>query len=299
MAKTVVIDMNSIGHAQHNGVKLTSGEFQTQAIFGSIKALRGIKERNPGAQLLCLWDGKAHWRFDLYPDYKSNRNDPDPKKAAHKEAYKAQIPLLKKALQYMGVKQMLVASAEADDMAGLMVKRLSDAGNGLLLVTGDKDWLQLVRPGVTWHDPIRDNTVNVSNFFDFTGYETPEGFLDGKALMGDNSDVISGVGGIGEKGAPEFIAQFKTVQNFFDKVDAGQFVPKKKAHERLASPEGRAIFERNRKLMNLLEVPVPKSEDINVIKPEFNKERFKTICERLAFQSILRDLDNFVKPFQA
>ncbi len=68
-----------------------------------------------------------------------------------------------------------------------MTKKLAKAGQRVKLITGDKDWLQMVQSGVVWFDPIRDRECNMPNFFEFTGYRTPEQFLDGKALMGDSA----------------------------------------------------------------------------------------------------------------
>lgn len=298
MADTLIIDGNSIGHANHNGMKLSVAGFETQAIFGFLKSMQRLAQMYEGWSPLVLWDGKAQWRKDLYPEYKATRVATDAKQQASKDSYKKQTPLIRKALQLIGVRQMLVTSAEADDMAGLMTRKISDkSGSRIVLVTGDKDWLQLVRPGVTWFDPIRDRQVNLSNFFEFTGYRTPEQFVDGKALTGDSSDNISGVGGIGEKGAPEFIAQFGSVTEFFEQCDSGIFVPKKKAHQNLASPEGRAVFHRNRKIMNLLDVPNPPREDVSVITPTPNPEAFRQLCEKLAFASILREFDLFTNLF--
>lgn len=292
---TLIIDGNSLGHAHHNATKLTVGEMQTQAIFGMVKSARLLAENYPGWNQVVLWDGKADWRFAIHPEYKGNRKAKDEKQQAHKEAYKAQSPFVRKALQLIGVRQILVSNLEADDMAGVMVRH----GKGdIVLVSGDRDWLQLVGPNVIWFDPIRDYRVGVGNFTEFTGYFSPREFLEGKALMGDTSDNIPGVGGIGEKGAPEFLAQFKSVENFFKQVDDGTFVPKKKAHQNLASPEGRAAFERNLRLMNLLDAPNPDRDAMTVIKPTYNEANFRVLCEKLAFMSILRDFDNFMAPLR-
>ena len=298
MSGNLSVDGNSIGHAKHNATKLTVGEMETQAIFGVVKSVHALAKNHPGWNMAVLWDGKAQWRKEICPEYKENRKATDEKQAAHKESYKKQSPFVRKALQLMGVRQMLVTLAEADDMAGLMTKKLAKAGQRVKLITGDKDWLQMVQSGVVWLDPIRDRECNMSNFFEFTGYRTPEQFLDGKALMGDSSDNISGVGGIGEKGAPEFIAEFGSVAEFYRQVESGIFVPKKKAHIRLASPEGRAVFERNRKVMNLLDVPTPPKEDVSVIAPTYNRDAFRALCEKLAFHSILREFDAFLEPFE-
>lgn len=295
---SIIIDGNSIGHANHNGTKLSVGELQTQAIFGVLKSVRGFIEMYPGWKPIVLWDGDSKWRKEIYPEYKANRKPKDEKSLLHKEAYKTQVPFIRKGLQLLGVRQLLANSYEADDLAGIFSKVLSSNENPAVVITGDKDWLQMVNENVSWFDPIRDRKVGLGNFFESTGYFTTEQFLDGKALMGDTSDNISGVGGIGEKGAPEFIAEFKSVENFFKLVDDGKFIPKKKAHQNLASEEGRNAYRRNIKLMNLLSVPNPPKEDVVIFKQSYNREAFQVFCEKLAFASVLREFDTFLKPFE-
>lgn len=298
LANTVIIDGNAIGHANHNAMKLTVGNMEVGATFGFLKALRAITEKYKGWEIIVLWDGRSEWRFELCPEYKANRVAKDEKSRLHKEAYKSQMPILRKAIETLGVNQMLVSSAEADDMAGLLSKRISGLGHKVVVITGDKDWLQMVNANCTWFDPIRNQTVTIGNFFEFTGYQTTDNFLDGKALMGDTSDNIAGVGGIGEKGAPEFIAEFGSVDKFFAKVANGEFKPKKKKHQDLATLNGRNLYERNRKLMNLLEVPAPPKEDVSVKRGEYNEDSFRKICEKLAFLSIIKGFTEFMQPFK-
>ena len=292
-----LIDGNSVGHAAHRATKLRSGDMETQAVFGMLRSIRDMKVERPNFEPIVLWDGRAQWRFDLHPEYKSNR-DNDPKKLAEREAYKAQRPFISRALSALGVRQMTAFTHEADDMAGYLVQHLSASGSIIRLETGDGDWKQLVRKNVTWHDHRDDaKETRIDNFFDKTGYETPYKFLQGKCLMGDSSDVIGGVGGIGEKGAPEFIAEFGGVQQFWKQVESGIFVPKKKAHINLCTPKARQIFYRNMRLMQLLKVDPPKRSDVYSDAGRFDPDAFAKVCEELAFTSILRKLDDFVKPF--
>lgn len=299
MPKINIIDGNSVGHAAHRATKLNSGTLQTQAVYGFIRTMRDMKVAHPDFTPLVLWDGKAQWRFDLHPAYKSNR-DNDPKKVAEREHYVAQRPYIARCLEHMGIRQMTAMTHEADDMAGYMVdKFMATQGNEIILSTGDKDWIQLVRPGVTWMDHRDDDkVVTLANIFDKTGYPSPYAFLEGKCLQGDSSDVIPGVGGIGEKGAPDFIAEFGSVRKFWQRCDSGEFVPKKKAHINLASPEGRAAFKRNFRLMQLLKVTQPNQKDVQVTPGKFDAEKFAEVCEELAFVSILRNLDHFLQPFK-
>lgn len=324
-----IIDGNSLGYKYQNGVKLCAAGFETQAIFGFVKAMRLLIVENPNDKQVVLWDAHSQWRYDLYPGYKADR-DKDPTQEAMRANYKKARPFIQLAFQFLGVKQIAVKGYEADDVAGYLTNALSPTAR-IELVTGDQDWLMLVKENVSWFDPVRNTKVNHKNFFEFTGYVDGRAFLDGKALQGDTSDKITGVGGIGEKGAPLFLAQFGSVQNFLNCVDDGSYVPKKKAEQRLAygtsehsleeftnlyeagattqwsdiseyantwQGNGRKIFERNCKLMNLLDVPRPAVEDIEYVPQQFNKDKFRKICEHFNFASILVNFDNFVRPFE-
>lgn len=300
MPKYLLIDGNSIGYACQYGTKLSIGGQETQAVFGFVKVMRELRVQYPEHTPIVLWDGRATWRYDIHPDYKSNRND-DPKKVAIKASYESQVPFIRDAIEALGLRQMRVTTHEADDMAGYMVSELMrKPDTEIVLISGDGDWIQLVRPGVTWRD-MRDDAkiVHMQNLFEKTGYKTPLAYLEGKCLTGDSSDVISGVGGIGEKGAPEFLAEFGSVRNFWKMCEAGTFTPKKKAHLNLYQGEGRQLFGRNLKLMQLIKVPKPDPANVEVRKGQFNKERFQEICEELGFASILRQMDVFTRKFEA
>lgn len=308
MSTTILVDGNSVGYAEHYATKLKSGELETQAIFGFIQKARTWRTGYPTATPVVLWDGRAQWRFDLWPLYKSNR-DNDPKKLKFKEAYVAQRPYIARALQHLGVRQMTAASHEADDMAGYLTAKLKvKPENRVILWTGDHDWIQLVDENVVWRD-ARDGTnyVTIKTLLDKTGYKTPMAFLEGKVLEGDTSDVIPGVGGLGEGTAPTFLAEWGSVHNFLKAVDAGTYTPAarksknaKTPHpeQNLASRAGRTTFLRNLKLMQLLSVKAPPPGDVKVINSKPNKDEFAKLAEELAFFSILRDLDNFFKPFE-
>ncbi len=304
-SKTILIDANSVGRAMHSAVTLRAGAVQTQAVFGFIKSVRQLRLEFPDWKIMVLWDGRADWRYDLFPEYKGNRND-DPKKVADKEAYQAQVPYIQKALSSLGIRQFTAKRHEADDMAGYMVNQLTLKNRGLAvpehlikLVTGDRDWIQLVRPGVEWQDHReKSRIVTMSNLMDETGFATPYAFLEGKALQGDSSDCIPGVGGIGEKGAPVFLAEFGSVRKFWQRCDSGDFVPKLKAHQRLCSAEGRMNFGRNLRLMQLLKVAPPAKEDVRLDMGKLNEDDFADICAELNFVSLTKVIDTFVKPFK-
>lgn len=292
-----VIDGNSIGYSCHYGTVLKAGEQQTQAIFGFVRTLMELRERYKECKPIVLWDGRATWRFELCPTYKSNRHSEDPKKEAIREAYKTQVPFIQEILKSLGVCQMRSSIHEADDLASLIVKS-KKADDKITLITGDKDWLQLVRHNVNWYD-IRTKTLVTSlNFKNYTGYTTPESFLDGKCLHGDSSDAVSGVGGIGEKGALQFLATYGSVENFFNGVDAGVIKPTRKAHLHLASEEGREIYNRNKKVMSLFDVPpIDSTKLISNNALTKDRQKFIELCGQLAFTSFLKNPDEILGYF--
>jgi DNA polymerase-1 len=296
---TLLIDANAIGYTWQQATRLTTGSMETQAIFGMLKTMRELRLAYPHYTPLILWDGRAEWRYKLYPDYKGNRTS-SPEKIAMKKAYATQRPYIERALCHLGVRQLTAYTHEADDMAGHFVRKLSaDPTHRVGVITGDQDWLQFVRKNVFWRD-MRDDARHVmaSNFYQYTGCKTPLQFLERKCLTGDDSDCIKGVGGIGAKGAPEFIAQFGSVREFWRQCDAGVFVPKYKAHQSLWKGEGRENFRRNFQLMQLLKVEPPRREDIKVDAGRFDKDAFGELCEELSFISILKNLDEFTDTFK-
>lgn len=234
MAMTVLVDSNSLGFAALHSTNLSSGSLPTGAVFGFIKSIQKLKREFPHAEFLCLWDCRAEFRYEMWPGYKESRNV-DPKRVAEKKIYQEQVPAIKLALTILGIAQMWAKGLEADDLAGILTRRFAkNPDDEVLLVTGDQDWIQLVRENVSWRD-IRDDTrrVTMKNFTDYTGYKTPHAFLQGKALQGDTSDCIPGVGGIGEKGASLFMAEHGSVVRFRDRVAKGEIEPKTKAERQL------------------------------------------------------------------
>ena len=300
MTKLRLVDGNSVGRAAHAGVKLKAGSMQTQAIFNSIKGARAMLMAAPDYPILWTWDGHAQWRYDLFPEYKSKRDD-TPEKVKDRAAYTEQKPHIIRALSALGIRQIMSEADEADDLAGYFVSatKKKDPNAQIILTTGDEDWVQLLRDGVTWEDH-RDATkrINLENLFDKTGYRTPYLFLEGKCLTGDSSDKIPGVGGLGEKRAPEFIAEFGSVGQFWAAVRDGKFKPRLKVHQRLASPEGKATFARNLQMMQLIKPRPLQRELITNFPAKFDRAEFLDICGEFAFLSILRDADTFLRPFE-
>jgi len=307
MANTILIDGNSIGYAAHSARELTANGRQVQAIFFSLKMIKSMIDRMGSNydRLIVLWDTKAKWRFDIHPEYKGKR-DNDPVKKASRQAYKEQVPEIRKALSLLGVEQVFAKNEEADDLAGAMVLNRKP-GDKILLVSGDKDWVQLVCEDVDWYDPREDgNLITAATFQEKTSFANPVLFSQAKAILGDSSDNISGVDGIGEKCLALLIGTFGSIPKFiqaaqehkaktgreFEKEDLpGDFSRFRKKLNAFAFGDGLEVFKRNMQLMNLLSKRHRGTEILSKtvsLKTSFDKAGFEEFCHERAFMSIAK-----------
>lgn len=219
MSRIAVIDGNSLinraYYAMRNPMITKEGIF-TQGIFGFINMLEKIKRDCEPSHLAVAFDMKAPtFRHKEYDAYKAGRKKMPPELAM-------QIPLLKDILSAMNIKQIEMQGFEADDIIGTIVKKAEEEGMISYIVTGDKDELQLAsdvtkvvitRKGVSEFE-IYDEEAMIQKY----GF-TPKQFIDFKGLMGDKSDNIPGIPGVGEKTASKLIKQFGCIENMIEHTD--------------------------------------------------------------------------------
>ena len=234
MKNLIIIDGNSIVNRAYYGVRplSTKSGIPTNAIYGFMNImLKYIDEYKP--DYLCVaFDLKAPtFRHKMYDAYKAQRKGmPDD--------LAEQMPHLKEVLGAMNILMLSLEGYEADDIIGTVSRICDEEGIKCGIVTGDKDDLQLAsnntsvlltttRMGQTTTDAFDDKAV-----FEKYGV-TPEEFISVKALMGDTSDNIPGVKGIGEKTAFELIKNFHTLENLYDDINSD--IIKKSAREKLTA----------------------------------------------------------------
>uniref|UniRef100_A0AAU6W0B9 Exodeoxyribonuclease n=1 Tax=Pseudomonas phage Nican01 TaxID=3138540 RepID=A0AAU6W0B9_9CAUD len=310
----ILIDGNSIGYAAHNARVLKHRTGEIQAVFFGLKMMKKAIEQfgTPGrTQSACLWDDKAKWRYALHPEYKGKR-DNTPEKAVSRREYKRQVPILRQALSLAGLEQRFAKGDEADDLASAIVHNRTP-NQKILLVSGDHDWLQLVSDDVDWFDPRTDGLfVSVDNFEEVTGCKNVAEFAQSKALSGDGSDNISGVGGIGDKAVPLIFKQWGSVPKLFAWADSLPVKEIKKSDipdelsfwrkklENLCFGAGRDLFKRNMQLMSLLSKRHRGTDIIKnqvILKSAFNESGFIDLCHEYAFMTIITDMKNWRKTF--
>lgn len=297
MPKIILVDANSVGYAGQHSTELKTADQPTQAIYNTLANLRSLKSKHRNASFMYLWDDKAQFRFDLLPDYKAKRDD-TPEKVKAKEEYHSQQPIIKQMLEYLGIPHVKHAGFEADDIGFHLCRLFVKRGYEVVLVSSDKDWLQMLDVGVTWYDPRLDRTCTLETFEEFTGFNTVRKFIDSKSLLGDKSDNIAGINGIGEKACSLIFARWGSVIEMvkehralggFTKENIGsefsRFIGK--MNDLCTNKDGLLMrFKVNTQMMDLS--LAPPMTGLNFIKQKKDPDAFFDLCGELAFQSILR-----------
>ncbi len=211
--KLLAIDGNSILNRAFYGIKLLSnkkGVF-TNAIFGFMNIyLKNLGDVQPDSVAVAFDLKSPTFRHKKVATYKANRKGMPPELAQ-------QLPLIKELLTLMGIKVVECEGFEADDILGTLSKSCTDCGCQCYVLTGDRDSLQLIDENVTVLLATNKETIHYTpaRFMEVYGFE-PIKLIDLKALMGDSSDNIKGVAGIGEKTATALIKEYGTIENLYE-----------------------------------------------------------------------------------
>jgi len=264
----VLLDVNAFGYSSMYVpalAKLKQGEFLTGGIHGGLGSIFSVMSQYPNALPVVLWDRRAMWRYEIYPNYKSNRGNTK-EKLFVKESYRKQAPIIQLILNSLGIPQVSCGEAEADDLAGVICRNI-DPSWSITLSTHDTDWFQSIGNNVVWQSPRHKEIIvdlaylaDPNNTLD-CHFLSPQEYIQAKALAGDDSDAITGVDGVGLKTAVKYMrAHGGSIENFWAAVDAGQVTPKAVAEKRLATQESRDIYHRNMKIMDWSKSPEIKTD---------------------------------------
>lgn len=217
----MILDGNSIVNRTFYGIRMLTAPdgTPTNGIYGFLTILRKLIEEEKPQAVCVAFDLKAPtFRHLQYENYKAQRK-------AMPEDLAVQIPILKEVLDSLGIKRLELEGYEADDLIGTVARICGNSGYECVIVTGDKDSFQLVTETThVKHVKSRmgkTETVEYTPevFFEEYGFE-PKMIVDLKALMGDASDNIPGVKGVGEKTAMELIRTYGTLENIYSDISA-------------------------------------------------------------------------------
>lgn len=281
----MLFDMNSMGYAaMYTSVgNMKAGDMPTGAMHGLISSIFTRMKAHPNALPVGLWDRKAYWRHDLYPNYKANRTDTEEKRDI-RNRYRQQTPHIQELLMAMGIPQVTCGNAEADDLGGVISRNI-DPSWIVEMNTGDTDWWQGLTDNCYWFSNAHKRTLTLAGLTDpntdmKTGhFVSADEYLQAKALAGDDSDDIDGVEKVGLATAVKYIrAHEGDIHNFWDKVDRGILDPKGIIEKRMATDETRQLFVRNSKLMDWRLAPPLQTDHLALTagKPDWDTIRHIT-----------------------
>lgn len=297
----LAIDANNIAHRVFHtktGTLTTKDGKPSGVVMGVLKSIKGYVEKFPEtSKVIMCWDGgRSQWRKDLYPDYKAQRDygSQDEEKKKMYDGLWMQMEELHKFLPSIGVDSIKIQYQEADDVIA-SIARCNQSDKHVMIVSSDKDMLQLVDDNVSMYSPYGDKITTPLNFFDETGVDRAA-YIGYRALVGDTSDNIKGIPGIGDKTAKNLMDKYGHINNILNAQGADKkALLKSKRTAKIFDPEGLNTLGVNNKIMSFnfceydkIEPKVKRALEGN---PEvcFKGTELKEFCMEWQFVSILSE----------
>ncbi len=240
----------------------------------TVKLLRDI---HPDYLVFCFDRKEASFRVDLYPEYKANRDEMP-------ELLQPQVPYVKKLTELLGIPMLDKEGYEADDVIGVLTNYGRKAGLEVVIVSGDKDFAQLIGPHVSMYDTMKDHRYDPDGVMEKWGIH-PEQMIDYLALVGDSSDNIPGVRGIGPKGAQKLLSEFRSLDGIYaniDKITAKAMKQKLIEHKEMAYLSQKLVT-----IVQELDLGI-QLDDLKM--RAVNKEGLREILQELGFKTFIRNL---------
>ena len=289
MSKLIVIDGNSILNRAFYGIMgnkmlQTADGTYTNAVYGFLNIMFKILDEEQPKYLAVAFDVKHPTkRHEMFAEYKGTRK-------GMPEELATQMPIIKKVLKTMNITILEKPGYEADDILGTLATSAEKNGIDTILLTGDRDSFQLASDKITIKIPRTKQGKTETESFDKSKIiETygilPKQLIEVKGLMGDASDNIPGVPGIGEKTALNLIKNFETIDNIYERLKQGDSGLKGKVKENLENNEESAYLSRTLGTIDI-EAPIEKNIEQFEIK-EWNKEEVLKIFKELRFNRFI------------
>ena len=285
MSTLLMIDGNSMANRAFYGVPhLTNAKgVPTNAVYGFLNTLQAAIERfKPDALFVAFDISKKVFRHERYADYKGTRT-------GMPEDLLVQMPLIKEALSYMNIETFGLEGYEADDIIGTMSAHQTALGGESIILSGDRDLFQLVGEHVTVCFPQskgQEMEIVTPEYLAEHYALTPELVIEMKGLMGDKSDNIPGVAGVGEKTAKKLLADYGTVENLYAHLDD---LKGKKLYDKLLAGKENALLSKELATIKR-DVPIDFAAlDFSFDAPDV--ARLTTFYKELGLTKLLRKLE--------
>ena len=286
LKKLFIIDGYAILYRAHYALirnpLITSYGFHTSALFGFTNQLiKIIKDENPD-YLVCAFDSKEKtFRHKIYSDYKANRPEMP-------EELQKQIPHLWELLDGMNIPVLRKPGYEADDIIGTVTESVLDKKIQSYIVSGDKDFMQLINDKIFLYTPGKRNSA--PDIYDKDGVIKkwglpPEKIIDLLALMGDSSDNVPGVAGVGIKTAVKLLKEYDNIESVLDNASK---ISNKRVHNGLMNGRDKAFL--SKELVTIIKDVDVDTNVENFLLKSFDQEALGKKFEELEFYALLKYL---------
>ena len=244
-------------------------------LYKLLEDSRSDDSKNKPTHFVVIFDSaRKNFRNEIYKDYKANRTETP-------EDLAPQFEYIRKSVEAFNVTSAEMLNYEADDLIATYTDKIIKKGAKVTIVSGDKDLMQLVKPGVRLYDPMKSRVLGNKEVKEKFGVE-PSKVVDVQALAGDSSDNVPGVPGIGIKTAAELINKYKSLETLLEKAHE---IPQNKRRETILENKNKAIL--SRKLVELKnDVPVKQKIETFTLK-KINKEKLYDFLREMEFNRLL------------
>lgn len=273
-----------IYRAYHAIAPLTNSKgVATNAVLGFVKMVQKLINENDPQYIAIAFDSKGPvFRHEMYKEYKANR-PPMP------EDLREQIPYIKQFVSASNLLMLEQSGVEADDILASIAKKYTEAGCKVVIVSGDKDLLQLVDDNITMYDPMKDKLMGKAEVEEKYGVRADQ-LLDYFALVGDSSDNVPGVPGVGPKTAQKLIATHGSLDGLYEEVDG---LKKSKMKDKIIDNREQAYL--SKQLIDLkIDVDIPSDITSFTVKDP-DDEGLAELYTELEFSSLLKGIDTSKK----
>ncbi|MGP7816723.1 DNA polymerase I [Niallia sp. 01092] len=286
--KLILIDGNSIAYRAFFALPLLNNDkgVHTNAVYGFTMMLMKILEDEKPSNVLVAFDaGKTTFRHNTFSEYKGGRQKTPPELSE-------QFPYIRELLNAFGIRHYELENYEADDIIGTLSLQGEKEGYEVIVISGDKDLTQLSSEKTTVYitkKGITDIETYTPNHIQEKYGLKPEQIIDMKGLMGDSSDNIPGVPGVGEKTAIKLLKEFQTLETLLQSIDQ---VSGKKLKEKLEEFKDQAIMSKE---LATITREAPLAIGLNEVEyPGMQADKLKGIFKELGFNSLLAKLGDDV-----
>ncbi len=259
--------------------RMNSKGFDTSAIYGFLNTLTELIREEKPTHIATVFDLKGPTkRHELYSDYKANRD-------AMPEGISLAIPYIKELIDSLNIQQISLPGYEADDLIGTLSKKAEKEGFTTYMITPDKDFAQLVTDNIFIYKPGKrgdgPTIMGEKDICEKYGLQSINQFIDFLAMIGDSSDNIPGIAGVGPKTAQKLIEEYGSLVSVYKNVDEISG----KLKDKLIDSKENAFL--SKKLVKII-IDAPLKVSISdLIRKKPNSEKFEKLCQELEFKNII------------